>query len=30
LEPAAVIAPVGIEGVLLVGLADGRVIRLKE
>ena len=28
LEPAAVVAPEGIEGALLVGLADGRVIRL--
>jgi photosystem II stability/assembly factor-like uncharacterized protein len=28
LEPMAVIAPDGIEGALLVGLADGRVIRL--
>jgi len=28
LEPSAVVAPVGIEGVLLVGLADGRVLRL--
>jgi photosystem II stability/assembly factor-like uncharacterized protein len=27
-EPAAVVAPEGIEGALLVGLADGRVIRL--
>jgi len=27
LEPAAVVAPEGIEGALLVGLADGRVIR---
>ena len=28
LEPAAVVAPEGVEGMLLVGLADGRVIRL--
>jgi hypothetical protein len=28
LEPAAVVAPEGIDGMLLVGLGDGQVLRL--